>query len=266
MPETAKPPTISLQRVGLFFKQEKQTIRVLDGINFDIHDGDFICLLGPSGCGKTSLLNILAGYLQPTEGQVLIEGKPLSGPGMDVGVVFQQPNLLPWLSVRENVAFGLKYKKLTLSERRETVDYYLNVVELAEYGDLLPYQLSGGMKQRVSIARTLATDPKIVLFDEPFSALDAMTRERMQAYACSIWAQSKKSFFFITHDVDEALLLSTRLMVMRASPGVIVRDTVNTLHALSDFSREIRRTQAFWAMRDSLIQDIEGGSPVACSA
>jgi NitT/TauT family transport system ATP-binding protein/taurine transport system ATP-binding protein len=257
MSEKAGTVTISLRSVSLAFQQNRRASPILDDIDFDIYDGDFICLLGPSGCGKTSLLNMLAGYLPPTEGQITVGGKPITGPNMEVGVVFQRPNLFPWLSVRKNVAFGLKYRNLTGAERRSIVDRYLDIVELTDFGDLLPYQLSGGMKQRAAIARTLAVDPKIVLFDEPFSALDAMTRERMQVYTYSIWERSKKSFFFITHDVDEALLLGSRIMVMRGGPGTIVRDMENPLRTSPHFSREIKRSQSFWTMRDSLLRDIE---------
>ncbi|MDR3165934.1 MAG: ABC transporter ATP-binding protein [Synergistaceae bacterium] len=270
MSENGRTVTISLRNVTLAFRQNKRSspASILEDIDFDIHDGDFICLLGPSGCGKTSLLNILAGYLPPTEGQITVGGKPLTGPNMEVGVVFQHPNLFPWLSVRKNVAFGLKYRNLTGAERRSIVDHYLDIVELTDFGDLLPYQLSGGMKQRAAIARTLAVDPKIVLLDEPFSALDAMTRERMQVYAHSIWERSGKSFFFITHDVDEALLLGNRIMVMRGGPGMIVRDIENPLRTSPHFSREIKRSQSFWAMRDSLLRDIENpllaDAPNAC--
>jgi NitT/TauT family transport system ATP-binding protein/taurine transport system ATP-binding protein len=257
MSESAGTVTISLQHVTLAFRRNKRSSTILDDIDFDIRGGDFICLLGPSGCGKTSPLNILAGYLPPTGGQVMVGGKPLTGPNMEVGVVFQHPNLFPWLSVRKNVAFGLKYRNLTGAERGSIVDRYLDIVELTGFGDLLPYQLSGGMKQRAAIARTLAVDPKTVLLDEPFSALDAMTRERMQIYTYSIWERSKKSFFFITHDVDEALLLGNRIMVMRGGPDTIIRDMENPLRTSPRFSREIKRSQSFWTMRDSLLRDIE---------
>ncbi len=255
---TNKKAIISLQEVSLIFKQGSKEFQALGNINLNVYNDDFICLLGPSGCGKTSLLNVLAGYLKPTGGEISVEGKPLRAPNSDVGVIFQQPNLFPWLNVRKNVEFGLKLKKLKAGERKEIVDYYLEVVGLRDFGNMLPYQLSGGMRQRAAIARTLATDPKIVLLDEPFSALDALTREKMQTHIYSIWEKAKKSFFFITHDVDEALLLSNRILIMHPNPGTLVKDFKNPLNKDSrHFFREVRETKQFWDMRESLINDIQ---------
>jgi ABC-type nitrate/sulfonate/bicarbonate transport system ATPase subunit len=234
-----------------------EDFRALDDISFDVYDDDFICLLGPSGCGKTSLLNILAGYQAPSEGEIIVGDKIHKKPDPDVGVVFQQPNLFPWLNVRKNVEFGLKFKKLGIGERNEIVDHYLDIVGLTYFDKMYPYQLSGGMRQRAAIARTLVTDPKIVLLDEPFSALDALTREKMQDYTYDIWTKAKKSFFFITHDVDEALLMSNRILVMHPKPGRIVKDFKNPLIKEGYVNRNIKKTPEFWSLRDSLISDID---------
>lgn len=255
---TNKKNIISLKEVSLVFKQDNKEFQALGDINLNVYNDDFICLLGPSGCGKTSLLNVLAGYVKPTNGEISVEGKALKAPNPEVGVIFQQPNLFPWLDVRKNVEFGLKQKKIKARERNDMVDYYLEVVGLSDFAGMLPYQLSGGMHQRAAIARTLATDPKIVLLDEPFSALDALTREKMQTHIYSIWEKAKKSFFFITHDVDEALLLSNRVLIMHPNPGTLVKDFKNPLNKDSKhFFREVRETKQFWDMRESLIHDIQ---------
>ncbi len=255
---SSKKVIISLKKVNLIYKQGGREFLALKDIDFNIYDKDFICLLGPSGCGKTSLLNVLAGYDRPTTGEITVDGKTLKGPNPEIGVIFQQPNLFPWLNVKKNVEFGLKFKKISRGERNDIVDYYLDIVGLSDFKTMLPFQLSGGMRQRAAIARTLATDPKIVLLDEPFSALDALTREKMQVHIHSIQERSKKSFFFITHDVDEALLLSSRILIMHPGPGTLVKDFTNPLNKESShFFKEIRESRQFWEIRESLINDIQ---------
>lgn len=248
---------MELCSVEQYFPQGSGTFHALSDINLQIYKEDFVCLLGPSGCGKTSLLNILAGYAKPFSGEVIVDGKPFLKPNPDVGVVFQHANLLPWLSVRDNIEFGLKRKKLPKAKRREITDYYMDVVGLTEFADSLPHQLSGGMKQRATIARTLAPDPKIVLLDEPFSALDALTREKMQRHIYKIWKETKKSFLFITHDVDEALVLSNRIVIMHPNPGHLTVDQPNRLNKNGkDFFRTVRETDEFWYLREDLIDKI----------
>jgi len=250
-------PVMELCSVEQYFPQGSGTFHALSDINLQIYKEDFVCLLGPSGCGKTSLLNILAGYAKPFSGEVIVDGKPFLKPNPDVGVVFQHANLLPWLSVRDNIEFGLKRKKLPKAKRREITDYYMDVVGLTEFADSLPHQLSGGMKQRATIARTLAPDPKIVLLDEPFSALDALTREKMQRHIYKIWKETKKSFLFITHDVDEALVLSNRIVIMHPNPGHLTVDQPNRLNKNGkDFFRTVRETDEFWYLREDLIDKI----------
>jgi NitT/TauT family transport system ATP-binding protein/taurine transport system ATP-binding protein len=251
--------SVELKDVNLIYKNGKQYLHVLNDIQLKLFNDDFVCVLGPSGCGKTSLLNAIAGYNTDISGQVLINGIPHNKPNPDVGVVFQQPNIFPWLSVEKNVEFGLKMKGIPKKERIEIVNHYINLVGLEKARKLLPHQLSGGMKQRAAIARTLAADSKVVLLDEPFSALDALTREAMQKHLKKIWKESNKCFFFITHDVEEAILLSTRIIVMNSNPGRIVSDFQNPLQQYDDNSfKKIRTSEKFIQLRDTLIELIQG--------
>lgn len=176
-----KKVKMTLEHVGLDFKQNKGVFHALEDVNLKVYDRDFICLLGPSGCGKSSLLNVMAGYRKPGEGKVLLGGEAFLKPFAKVGVVFQHANLFPWLSVYKNVEFGLKQKNMDRNQRKDQVEHYLEIVGLTEAKDKLPHQLSGGMQQRAAIARTLATEPEFVLLDEPFSALDALTREKCRS-------------------------------------------------------------------------------------
>lgn len=258
-----KKKLMELKNVTMDFKLGKGKFHALNNINLDVFASDFICLLGSSGCGKTSLLNIMAGYVKATEGMVTFDGKPLTKPTSDVGVVFQQPNLFPWLNVYKNVEFGLKQKKLSKGERKDLVEYYLEMVGLENAAQKLPHQLSGGMQQRATIARTLAPDPKFVLFDEPFSALDALTREKMQEHIKSIWKKSNKSFLFITHDVDEALYLGQRLVVMQANPGRIISDYKNPLSRRGGISAtQIAKAEGYDEIRQGLIDRIQSEEDV----
>ncbi len=253
-----KDVLMSLEDVSMDFKQGRSFFHALHDINLDVNQEDFICLLGSSGCGKTSLLNIMAGYVQPTAGNVTFQGERFTKATPDVGVVFQQANLFPWLSVYKNVEFGLKQKKVPASTRKDIVEHYLEMVGLENAADKLPHQLSGGMRQRATIARTLAPNPKFVLFDEPFSALDALTREKMQEHIKHIWKKSHKSFLFITHDVDEALLLGQRLVVMQANPGRIISDYVNPLSKYNDLTLgRLNQVREYYDIREDLVNKIQ---------
>lgn len=254
-----KEAILDLQHVEMNFKQGRGYFHALQDINLSAYDEDFICLLGSSGCGKTSLLNIMAGYVRPSEGRVLFKGEDFTKPSSDVGVVFQQQNLFPWLTVYKNVEFGLMRKKLTAKEREEIIMHYLAMVGLEDAAKKYPHQLSGGMKQRATIARTLAPDPKVVLFDEPFSALDALTREKLQEHIKSIWSKSRKSFLFITHDVDEALVLSQRIIVMKARPGRIYADYENPLleSGVELNALNVRNVKNYRDVRDDIISMIQ---------
>lgn len=253
-----KKVKMTLEHVGLDFKQNKGIFHALDDVNLKVYDQDFICLLGPSGCGKSSLLNVMAGYRKPSEGKILLGGEVFQKPSAKVGVVFQHANLFPWLSVYKNVEFGLKQKAMDRKQRKEQVEHYLEIVGLIEAKDKLPHQLSGGMQQRAAIARTLATEPEFVLLDEPFSALDALTREKMQEHIRKIWKETGSTFLFITHDVDEALLLGKRLVVMQGNPGQIVSDYKNPLNRYENADYEqLRQTKEYWKIRQKLIGQIQ---------
>lgn len=202
----------------------------MDDVNLSIKENEFVCVVGPSGCGKTTLLNILAGLEKATEGTVTMNEKEIIGPGNDRGVVFQQYALFPWLTVRQNIAYGLRFRlvldektkkprHLNKMETTEIVDKYMKMVNLSDFASSYPKELSGGMKQRVAIARGYAISPEVLLMDEPFGALDAQTRAQLQEDLLATWDKEKKTCFFITHDVEEAVLLATRVVVMSARPG-----------------------------------------------
>ncbi|MDH4562588.1 ABC transporter ATP-binding protein [Pseudomonas sp. BN411] len=201
-----------------------QTFTALENVSLSVPDQQFAVLVGPSGCGKSSLLYLTAGLAEPTSGEIYVGGKRVEGPGPDRGMVFQSYTLFPWLSVRQNIEFGLKRKGMPSAEREEIVNFYLNEVGLTQFADRYPKQLSGGMMQRVAIARALANDPQILLMDEPFGALDSQTRMQMQQLLLRVWEHSKKTVVFVTHDIDEAILLGDRVYVMGARPGRIKRE------------------------------------------
>ena len=203
------------------FETPKGQIRALHELSFDIHRREFITVIGPSGCGKTTLIRILAGLDFPTSGQVLLKGKKVDGPSAEQGMVFQDYTLFPWLTVKKNIMFGLEVKGIGRMRAEAEASEWLEMVGLSKFAEVYPSQLSGGMKQRVAIARSLANRPEILLLDEPFGALDAQTRSSMQAYLLSIWRNVDVTIFFVTHDLDEAIYLSDRILVLRANPGEI---------------------------------------------
>ena len=212
---------VSIQGVEKKYNTRKGEVVALNGVDFDIRENEFICVIGPSGCGKSTLLNIIAGLLEPTSGQILVDGKPISGTGTDRGVVFQQYALFPWLTVKKNVEFGLKLKGLSKEECDTIAMKYLKMVELEKFADSYPKELSGGMKQRVAIARAYAMNPEVLLMDEPFGALDAQTRTQLQSELLKAWQEENKTCFFVTHDIEEAIVLATRVVIMSARPGRI---------------------------------------------
>lgn len=195
----------------------------VDHINLAVRPGEFMAIVGPSGCGKSTLLDLLAGLSKPTSGQILLDGKPITGPGLDRGIVFQQYALFPWRTAETNIEFGLEAKGIRAKERKERARHYLSLVGLSGFENRYPHELSGGMKQRVAIARSLAFDPEVLLMDEPFAALDAQTRESLQDELLRIWEQTGKTIIFITHGIDEAVYLGQRVAVMTARPGTIKR-------------------------------------------
>jgi NitT/TauT family transport system ATP-binding protein len=202
--------------------RDNQQLTVLQNIDLEIFPREFICLVGASGCGKSTLLNIIAGLTPPSAGAVLVDGRSVTGrPGSDRGMVFQGYTLYPWLTVAQNIAFGLQFQKMSKSEQRDKVGYFLNVVGLEKFAHSYPKQLSGGMKQRVGIARALANEPAVLLMDEPFGALDAQTKEQMQEFLLELWSKTHITVLMITHDVEEAIYLSQRIYVMSCRPGQI---------------------------------------------
>ena len=205
----------------IFDDGKKGPVTAIDHVNLEVKDGEFVMIVGPSGCGKTTLINILGGLNTATSGEVLLDGKPVQGPGADRGMVFQGYSLFPWLSVQKNVEFGLKMKKMPKAQRAEQAKKFIDLVGLTGFENALPKQLSGGMKQRVAIARTLANEPEILLMDEPFGALDAQTRVVMQELLADISKKTKTTILFITHDIDEAVLLGDRIYVMSRRPGTV---------------------------------------------
>ena len=215
-------PKVQIKAVEKIYEGRKGKTVALNGVNLDIYDNEFICVVGPSGCGKSTLLNIIAGLNEATSGEVIVDGVKVEGTGVDRGVVFQQYALFPWLTVKKNVLFGLNLKKdLTNEQREEIAMKYIKMVGLEKFVDAYPKELSGGMKQRVAIARAYAVNPSLLLMDEPFGALDAQTRTQLQTELLKTWEEEKKTCFFITHDVEEAILLATKVIVMSARPGRI---------------------------------------------
>jgi NitT/TauT family transport system ATP-binding protein len=228
----------------------------LDNVQLSIPRGQFVCLLGPSGCGKTTLLNLIAGFLKPTEGHIFVDGRVVDSPGPDRGMVFQDYSLFPWLTVLGNVEFGMDVAGVDATERKERGMHYLDLMQLAHIAQRYPSQLSGGMKQRVAIARALAAGPKVLLMDEPFAALDAMTRSRLQLELIRIHELERRTTLFVTHNIDEAIRLADRVLVMSPNPGRVASDVLIT----SDRPRA-RTSIEFAELYDRFEQEI--GMPAA---
>jgi NitT/TauT family transport system ATP-binding protein len=212
---------IHIQNLSMAFQTTNALVQAVDKVDIDIHPGEFVSLIGPSGCGKSTILNAVAGFIAPSDGQILLDGKPILGPGPDRGMVFQQYSLFPWLSVRKNVEFGLKMHGYSAGDCQTRARTLLGLAGLLAFENHYPEQLSGGMKQRVGIVRALATSPQVLLMDEPFGALDSQTRLVMQEILTNMWQRLRLSVLFITHDIDEAIFLSDRIFVMTARPGRI---------------------------------------------
>ena len=212
---------LKIDNVKKIYNSRNGEMIALNGVNLDIAENEFICVVGPSGCGKSTLLNIIAGLLEPTSGAVYCDGNKVVGTGTERGVVFQQYALFPWMTVKKNVMFGLKLQGIKGKEAEERAMKYIKMVQLEDFLDHYPKELSGGMKQRVAIARAYAVNPSVLLMDEPFGALDAQTRTQLQSELLETWEKEQKTCFFITHDVDEAIILSQKVIIMSARPGRI---------------------------------------------
>ncbi|MGK7869095.1 ABC transporter ATP-binding protein [Falsiroseomonas sp. E2-1-a20] len=217
----AEIPILEIKGVGKTYILNDTRIEALRDANLSVRKGEFVCLIGASGCGKSTLLRIVAGFEQPTAGEALMWGKPIPGPAPDRGMVFQDYGLFPWLTVRENIGFGPASRGRPKAEVRDTVERFISLIGLTRFADAYPHQLSGGMKQRVAIARVLANDAEVVLMDEPFGALDAMTRERLQDELLELWQRTGLTVLFVTHSIEEAIFLSDRVVVMEPGPGRI---------------------------------------------
>jgi NitT/TauT family transport system ATP-binding protein/sulfonate transport system ATP-binding protein len=245
--------TLRIEQISRTFPGHRPT-RALEPTDLIIGDNDFVTILGPSGCGKSTLLRIIAGLDRPTSGRVTIDGREVTGPGADRGMVFQSYTLFPWLTVRENIAFGLRERGISQGERRKIAETFIHQVGLSGFENHWPKQLSGGMQQRTAIARALANDPKILLLDEPFGALDNQTRALMQEMLLGIWERDQKTVLFVTHDIEEAIFLGSRVMVMSARPGRIKAEiAIDLAHPRS---YKIKTTPEFVALKERLVEEI----------
>jgi NitT/TauT family transport system ATP-binding protein len=218
-PVTERPAAVRLRDVGKTFRQRRRETRALEGVSLDVAPGEFLCLVGPSGCGKSTLLSILAGFTAADSGEVLVDGRPVEGPGPERGVLFQTPTLFPWLTTRQNVLYGPRARGALTPEVREEANALLETVGLTDFADAYPHELSGGMRHRAAFARVLINHPRVLLMDEPFGALDAITRAGMQRFLLELWQRQRTTIVFVTHDVEEATLLGDRVSVLSGRPG-----------------------------------------------
>ncbi|MDE3237983.1 MAG: ABC transporter ATP-binding protein [Paracoccaceae bacterium] len=252
---------LSIQNISMRFDLPGgRSVQALRDVSIDLAQGELLSILGPSGCGKTTLLNILAGFLAPTEGTVLLDGRAVRGPGPERGMVFQQGALFEWMNVRRNVDFGPRMKAMPKAERDRVTDHLLDVVGLQDFKEKAVYELSGGMQQRVALARCLANDPEVILMDEPLGALDALTREKMQGLVLKLWKETGKTVILITHSVEEALLLGERLIVMAPRPGRIFKEYRLPFaeRGVGADLREVKKSEGFAETREEILSMIWG--------
>ena len=253
---------MKLSDVTVSYQLKTGPLIALDNVNLDVSEGSFVSLIGPSGCGKSTILNLMAGYIKPTRGQVLMMGKPVEGPGPDRMVVHQSSSaLLPWLSVADNVGLGLRAKGVPKAKRKEIVRNYLDLVSLGGFGDHPIYHISGGMQQRVALARALATEAPVVLLDEPLGAIDALQREVMQDLLLDIWNRTRRTFVLVTHSVEEAVYLSTDIVVMSARPGRVLRRSSVSFgaQAVAEGSSKVKAEQPFVTAQSELMNQLIHG-------
>jgi NitT/TauT family transport system ATP-binding protein len=245
---------IIVNNVQKVFKTKDREVVALKDINLEVNKGDFVCLLGPSGCGKSTLLNAVAGFSLPSSGTITVDGKPITEPGPDRGMVFQEYALFPWMTVAQNIAFGMEVQDKPKAEINDKVDWLLEVLKLKDFRDRFPKDLSGGMRQRVAIARVLGMDSPIMLMDEPFGALDALTRRNLQDELLRIWKEFGKTILFVTHSIEESIYLADRIVVMTYRPGTIKRDQRVTMPRPRDTSapefNELKRELGLLVMEE----------------
>ena len=254
--------SVSIQAVSRVFETAKgQRTQALQPVDFEVRDNDFVTILGPSGCGKSTLLRIVAGLDFPSTGQVLLDGQPVLGPGADRGMVFQSYTLFPWLTIEQNIRFGLRERGMPESQQKERAQYFIAKVGLRGFEQHFPKQLSGGMQQRTAIARALANDPKILLMDEPFGALDNQTRVLMQELLLGIWEAERKTVMFVTHDIDEAIFMANRVAVFSARPGRIKSEIAVNLPHPRHYT--IKTSPEFMDLKARLTEEIRAESMAA---
>jgi ABC-type nitrate/sulfonate/bicarbonate transport system ATPase subunit len=247
-------PKLEVRELCKQFQHQSGSLLVLDRINLHLYPNEFVSIVGASGCGKSTLLNIIAGLMSPSAGQVLMDGEVIESPGSDRGMVFQSYTLFPWLTVADNIGFGLRLQQLPKAEIRDRVAHYLSVVGLTQFAAAYPKQLSGGMKQRVAIARALANNPEVLLMDEPFGALDTQTREQMQQFFLELWDRTHITVLMITHDVEEAVFLSQRVYVMSSRPGQIQGEVAVRLRG--DRTLEMKMSRPFLTLKRQILQTL----------
>ena len=253
---------LAIQGISRVFTGNRgQSTQALLPIDFQVNDNDFVTILGPSGCGKSTMLRIVAGLDLPTTGQVLLDGQPVDGPGADRGMVFQSYTLFPWLSIAQNIRFGLRERGMPEAQQKERCDYFIAKVGLRGFENHFPKQLSGGMQQRTAIARALANDPKILLLDEPFGALDNQTRVLMQELLLGIWESARKTVLFVTHDIDEAIFMANRVAVFSARPGRIKTELAVNLDHPRHYT--VKTSPEFMELKARLTEEIRSESMAA---
>ena len=241
---------IIAEHIDKVYTSGKKKTTAIEDVSIDIQDNDFVCIVGPSGCGKSTLLRMLAGLDFPTDGEIVVNDKKVTGPGADRGMVFQTYTLFPWMTVEDNIKFGLKIKKMPKEEQQAIADKYLDIIGLKKFAKSFPKELSGGMKQRVAIARALANQPEVLLMDEPFGALDPHTKAMMQLLMREIWEKEHPTIVFITHDIDEAAFLANKIYVMSARPGKVIKEV--NVYLPHKRGLELKDTQEFIKIRKDI--------------
>ncbi len=245
---------IRIAHLSATYQQARGYLSVIEDLSLDIYEREFLCIVGESGCGKTTLLNIVAGLIAPASGEVHMDGQPIRAPGPERAMVFQEDAVFPWYTVRQNLEYGLKIARLSQARRDEIVDRYLRLVGLEEFQHAYPRELSGGMRKRVDVARAMALDPQVLLMDEPFAALDVLTKERLQVEFLNLWSTARMTVLFVTHDLEEALFLADRVVVMSSRPGRI-RRIVNVPFPRPR-SAELKTEPAFQELRRELTHEL----------